>query len=217
VRLVQQASSLVDLDMDVGGGPQGRDGVHQRILDAGRSCYAERHSVETELGTVTPRADVTIDDVLQRFPGTVDLYVAVLHHVQTILCQHLQEAAAREDGLAEAVGAMLDEIVRLDGVDPTLTRFLTSAAVECSRDGALRDATGVPWLGQEQLCQELVRTAVAVGEVHADDGETLVSVVCAMLVGLMANVHAGPDGQARAAEGLKKLLRGTLVKSPPPS
>jgi AcrR family transcriptional regulator len=183
-------------------------------LDAARGCYAESNYADTGPGAVASRAGVTIDAVLEHFSGRVDLHVAVLRHVESLFCQRLLAIAAREEGLVAGVGAMLDEIVRLGAVDPTLTRFLTTAPAEVPRHRGLREAVGHPWVRQEEMCRELVGAAVAAGEVDAGDFETMVGMISAMTVGLMATVN--PEAQARAAEGLKQLLRGTLVKPLPP-
>jgi AcrR family transcriptional regulator len=214
VRLVEQAASRFDLAVEGGGVPPGFDGVRRRILDAARTCYVESDYASTGLGAVASRAGLTIDAVLEHFGGTADLYVAVLRHVESVFCQRLAAAAAKTERLVAAVGAMLDEIVWLGAVDPTLAQFLTTATVELSRHPGLREAVGHPWVGQEEICSELVGLAVAAGEVDADDVETMVDTIIAVTVGLMATVNVVPEAQARAAEGLKQLLRGTLLGPP---
>jgi AcrR family transcriptional regulator len=193
VNLAEQAASRFELEVESSGAPHGCDDIRQRILDAARTCYAESDYADTGLGAVASCAGFTVDTVLEHFGGTVDLYVGVLRHVETVFCQHLRVIAAREEGFVAAVGAMLDEIVRLGAVDPTLIRFLTTAAVEVSRHRGRRGAVGQPWFGQEKVYRELVAAAVAACEVDAEDRELMVGIIIATTVGLMATVN--PEAQ----------------------
>jgi hypothetical protein len=107
---------------------------------------------------------------------------------------------------------MLDEVVRLSAIDPTVPRFLATAAVDQSRQPELREH-GHLWMRVDELCRDLVGRAAAAGELDTGEDEVLVGMISTMCLGLMTTGSFGDQTQARAAEGLKRLLRGTLIRA----
>lgn len=191
--------------------PLGSESTQQRILTAARACYAETEYAETGLEAVAVLAGLGTEAILEHFSGRRDLFLAAVDQGETTFCERLRAVAAGEDGHAARVAAMLDEIVRLNAVDPTLIRFLQAVAADVSRCGELREAIGDPRARREALFRELVEVAIAAGELAASDLDTVVNMINAMTAGLIVTGSLMPEAQARAAEGLKRLLSGTLL------
>jgi hypothetical protein len=117
--------------------------------------------------------------------------------LQSLFCERLRAVAATKQGFVACVGEMLDEIVRMRTTDPALVRFLGTASFDL-----------------QALCRELVESAIVAGELEAGDLEPMVGVVSAMTVGLSTAPNLVPEADARAAEGFKRLLLGTLFTPP---
>ena len=116
-----------------------------------------------------------------------------------------------EVGLGPRIAAMLDDIVRLNGVEPTVAWFPQTAVIDvvprrCTPTGARRS----PATARGEV-EELLEDAIAAGELAAADQETVAITIRAMTEGLLLMGSFLPETQIRALEGLKRLLSGTLL------
>ena len=125
-------------------------------------------------------------------PTQTDHALVVPVQEEAALCTLLREAASQEEGIFDRVEALLDEIVRLSLIDPLLVQ--------------------APAARLEEMCREMAVEAVVAGQVGSADLEPTVAVLSAMTVGLVATAGIATVGQALAAEGFKRLLRGTLLR-----
>jgi AcrR family transcriptional regulator len=198
------------------GRPAESDGLtRERILIAARVCFAESGYAAASTHMVAARVGLTTGALYHHFASKRDLYLAVVDEVEEIMLTRFQAVAAPHAGFADKFGALLDEIVRLTGEEPTLTGFLQSVTADLGRHAEL-DGSLAPALEKRgQLLAELVDTGIARGELAEADRDVVLDTVTSMLIGLLAlNVNDQIPGLLdRAVDGYKRLVDGSLVKT----
>lgn len=229
-RNIPLATSLgLDPGADVGGSggarrrrrgrPSESDGLtEQRILDAARVCFAESGYAATSTHAVAARVGLTTGALYHYFNAKRHLYLAVFRQVEDLVHQRFRAVAERQTTFLSMVGAVFDEVIRLNRSDPTLARFMAAVTADFARHAELREAGDPRWLRWEEFLEELVDVGVANGELAVGDRRVVVETINTMMVGLVGVRDLLPGAQARAVEGFKRLLCGMLiVKAPEPS
>lgn len=153
-------------------------------------------------------------DVVREYLSGADLYEAVVRLSESALCDHLRAAAGQKLGLEAKIEGVLEGILWLRGIEPNLLHFLGMAAVEPSRHPGLRHVTGGSWACLDALYRELFGAGVVEGVLDADDVDVMVATITAMTIGLITTGNFAPSAEARAAEGLRRLVHATLVRPP---
>ena len=200
------------------GRPPESDGLtEQRILEAARICFAESGYAGTSTHAVAARANLTTGALYHYFDAKRDLYVAVFHQVEEFVYERLRAVVAGQPTLAASVGAMFDEVVRLNKADATLARFMQTVTADVSRHADLREAFQIAWPRRDEFFRDLVDIGVANGELAARDRRMVIDTITSMMVGLIGVSDLVPGAQARSVEGFKRLINGMLLRNAPSS
>lgn len=225
---VAQAGDESDLVIEVDGQPAPRarrrgrppesDGLtEQRILEAARICFADSGYSGTSTHAVAARAGLTTGALYHYFASKRDLYTAVFRHVEHVVTDRLREAATAEETFRGSIGAIFDEVVRINRADSTMARFMQSVASDVSRHADLQEVFASSWPRRDQFFKELVDLGVATGELEARDRRMIAETITTMMVGLVGVSDLVPGAQARAVEGYKRLINGMLLQKGPSS
>lgn len=195
------------------GRPPESDGLtEQRILEAARVCFAESGYAGTSTHAVAARAGLTTGALYHYFGAKRDLYVAVFRQVEESVYSRLRAAAESKPTFREKVGAIFDEVVRVNRSDPTLARFMQSVMADVSRHVDLQELFQNTWPRRDEFFRELVDLGAANGELAARDRRMIVETITTMMVGLVGISDLVPGAQARAVEGYKRLISGMLLQ-----
>lgn len=127
-----------------------------------------------------------------------------------LVCERFRAVAAGTECLAAGIGAMLDEVVRLNEIDPAIARSLGAAALDTARGLGSADAFAGAWAQTEAIIRGLVERAAEAGEFEGHDVEMAVDTVRALLVGILLIADWTGGANVQAVEGVKQLLGGTL-------
>ena len=195
------------------GRPPESDGLtEERILEAARACFAESGYAGTSTHAVAARAGLTTGALYHYFGAKRDLYVAVFRQVEEAVVTRLRAAAAAKATFREKMGAILDEIVRLNRADSTMARFMQSVMADVSRHADLLELFKNTWPRRDEFLLEIVDLGVATGELAARDRRMIVETITTMMVGIVGVSDLVPGAQARAVEGYKRLMDGLLLQ-----
>lgn len=123
--------------------------------------------------------------------GTAHPPGAVSGHEEAAFGARLLQVPSMQAGFITRMDLILDEVVRRSANDPM----------------SLRDS----WPRLEAIGRELVETAIAAGQLASRDLEPMVGAISAMIGGLVVTADLIPDALVGAAEGFKRMLRGTLL------
>ncbi len=182
-----------------------------RILDEARRCFADLGYDSTTNKVLAERANITTGAIYHYFESKLDMYVEVHNDVQQRVYDRLRTAVSGTTTFQESLEAVLDAVLELHVEDPSLARFLVSARGDSPRSEEMMAAIR-PHAGTRQaFFGELVDIGVGTGEILATDRATVLDVITAMVMGLVAAGAADAKAHRRAITGFKRLFGGELV------
>ena len=195
------------------GRPADSDGLtRDRILAAARACFAEAGYSAASTHMVAARVGLTTGALYHHFASKRDLFLAVLDEVEILVDERFQAAAAGETTLCGKLEAVINETAKLTAEDPTVAGFALSVTSDVARHPDLSQAFAEAWSRRDTFFGEIVDAGIAAGEVAPGDRRMVLETITTMVTGLLV-VSAGiPSAQARAVEGMKRLLAGTLLQ-----
>ena len=196
------------------GRPVDSDGLtRERILAAARECFAEAGYAAASTHMVASRVGLTTGALYHHFGSKRELYLAVFAEVEQLVEERFRSAAKPHTTFVAKVEAILDETVRLNTTDPAVAGFALSVTGDVARHPDLREAFTAAWARRDFFFAEVVDAGVSTGEVTAADRTVVLDTVTTLVTGLLVISKGIPVAQARAVEGAKRLLAGTLIVS----
>jgi len=195
------------------GRPADSDGLtRERIVAAARACFAESGYTAASTHMVAARVGLTTGALYHHFASKRDLFLAVLEEVEEQFDASFRAVTAAEPTLFGKVEAILSETVRLTTDDPTMAGFALSVTIDVARHPDLREAFTSAWPRRDTFLGHVVDGAVASGEVAAADRKVVLDTLTTLITGLLVVGNGLPKAQARAVEGMKRLLAGKFPR-----
>jgi AcrR family transcriptional regulator len=188
--------------------------TRRRILDVARQSFAELGYGVTTNKYIATKAGITTGALYHYFDSKLDLYLAVLEHVDDVAFARLRAALAAHTTFVDQLRAVLDESHRINLEDPSIARFLGAARVDVGRHDELATALRGRHNHARALLQLMVDRGVATGEIDAARGEDAAALLRTMFAGLVDAASSRPVEQRRAMDGLLALVAGGLVRRP---
>lgn len=183
-----------------------------RILEVARVCFARYGFDRTTNRQLAEAAALTTGAIYHYFGSKRELYVEAHDQVQDIVYERFEQAAeAAEPTFAARITAVLDEALALQREDPSLATFLAAVRTDISRHDELRDEPRLRPKRRLSFFGELIAMGVDNGEILRQDGQVVSDVVAATMMGLVSASVGDPEAHARAVEGMKRLVDGSLI------
>jgi AcrR family transcriptional regulator len=196
------------------GRPVDSDGLtRERILFAARECFAEAGYAAASTHMVASRVGLTTGALYHHFGSKRELYLAVFAEVEQLVDERFRSVAKSHTTFTAKVEAILDETVRLNVTDPAVAGFALSVTGDVARHPDLREAFTSAWARRDFFFGEVVDAGIDSGELAAADRNVVLDTVTTLVTGLLVISNGIPAAQARAVEGAKRLLAGTLIVS----
>jgi AcrR family transcriptional regulator len=196
------------------GRPVDSDGLtRERILVAARECFAEAGYTAASTHMVASRVGLTTGALYHHFGSKRELYLAVFTEVEQLVDERFRAVATPHATFVAKVEAILDETGRLSTTDPAVAGFALSVTGDVARHPDLREAFTSAWARRDFFFGEVVDAGIATGELAAADRTVVLDTVTTLVTGLLVISNGIPVAQARAVEGAKRLLAGTLIVS----
>jgi AcrR family transcriptional regulator len=196
------------------GRPVDSDGLtRERILFAARECFAEAGYAAASTHMVASRVGLTTGALYHHFGSKRELYLAVFAEVEQLVDERFRSVAKSRTTFAAKVEAILDETVRLNTTDPAVAGFALSVTGDVARHPDLREAFTSAWARRDFFFGEVVDAGIDSGELAAADRNVVLDTLTTLVTGLLVISNGIPAAQARAVEGAKRLLAGTLIVS----
>ncbi len=163
---------------------------------------------------VATKAAITTGALYHYFDSKLDIYLAVNEHVQRVVYQRFREAIEANGTFLAQFEAILQSAYDLNVEDPSLARFIGSARIDVARHDELREKMStLPGEGTAILGL-LVRNGLASGEIRPEDRRRVAALIRTLFVGLVDAVSDDSEEHAAAIEGIRELMRGTLLQAP---
>ncbi len=186
-----------------------------RILDAARICFATHGYEATTNRQLAETAELTTGAIYHYFESKLDLYVEAHRNVQRLVYERFERAIADvEPTFAAGLNAVLDEAKRLNQEDPSLASFLVTVRTDAGRHDELADEPTLAATTRGRFFGDLIDLGVRTGEIRAEDEPLISEVITAMMMGLITASSDDPETHARAIEGIKRLIAGSLIQPP---
>jgi len=196
------------------GRPADSDGLtRERILVAARECFAEAGYAAASTHMVASRVGLTTGALYHHFGSKRELYLAVFVEVEQMVDDRFRTVATSHSTFQAKVEAILDETVRLNTTDPAVAGFALSVTGDVARHPDLREAFTSAWARRDFFFGEVVDAGIVSGELAAADRNVVLDTMTTLITGLLVISNGIPAAQARAVEGAKRLLAGTLIVS----
>jgi AcrR family transcriptional regulator len=196
------------------GRPLDSDGLtRERILFAARECFAEAGYAAASTHMVAARVGLTTGALYHHFGSKRELYLAVFAEVEQLVEERFRTVATPHSTFLSKVEAILDETVALNTTDPAVAGFALSVTGDVARHPDLREAFTSAWARRDFFFGEVVDAGIVSGEVAAADRNVILDTLTTLITGLLVISNGIPVAQARAVEGAKRLLAGTLIVS----
>jgi len=192
------------------GRPMGADGdqTRRRIKAAAMKHVAEAGYANATMKAIAREAQLTSAAIYHYFPSKESLVVATLTSAQDEIVGRLQEAAGRATTLISRLTAILEEALACVEDYPAVTGFEASISFETGRHPDLSALRLRRREAEEQLYSQLVRDAVADGELLPDvDSQALVDVVLSISSGLTyLSATTTPEQHRSAVRAVEAML-----------
>jgi AcrR family transcriptional regulator len=163
--------------------------------------------------TVAAQAGLTTGALYHHFGSKRELYLAVFNEAEELFYGSMRAAAASQTSFVAKVEALFDEAVHMARTDPTMPAFALAFIGDLTRHPDLVTTVRSALVRRDFFLSEVVDFGIATGEVAAADRQVVLEMLLTIGIGVMAMGGAVPAVQARAVEGLKRLLAGTLTAS----
>jgi AcrR family transcriptional regulator len=198
------------------GRPPDSDSADTRtnILDSARRLFAARGYSAVTNRDLAAAAGITTGALYHYVESKLDLYAAVNDEVQECIYDRFQRAVDSSATFVGKLEAVLDAAHEMNLEDPSLARFVGVVWSDLRRDDEVRARLGAAAAGREQFFVRLVDVGVATGEIDPADRPLVVELVRAVLIGLTQVSSETPERMRQAVDGVKGLLRGTLLRPP---
>ncbi len=189
-----------------------------RILEAARVCFSRYGFDRTTNRQLAEAAALTTGAIYHYFGSKRELYVEAHDQVQAIVYERFEQAVeAAEPTFADRITAVLDEALALQREDPSLATFLAAVRTDISRHEELRDEPRLRPNRRLSFFGALIELGVDNGEIRLEDAEVVSDVVAATMMGLVSASGGEPGAHARAVEGMKRLVDGSLIQPAAPT
>lgn len=185
--------------------------TRQTIFDEARRLFAERGYGSVTNKDVASAAGITTGALYHYVESKLDLYVAVDDNVQAKIYQRFQHAEASADTFLGKLGAVLDAAHEMGAKDPTLAAFVGAVRTDMRRYDEVAERLEHHANQRETFFTNIVDVGVETGEIAPEDKPLVVEVVRNVLIGLTETTSYSPVQHRQAIEGIKSLLRGTLI------
>jgi AcrR family transcriptional regulator len=196
------------------GRPPATDSAETRtnILDCARRLFAERGYSAVTNKDLAAAAGITTGALYHYVESKLDLYAAVNDDLQARVFERFQRAIDSSPTFVGKLEAVLDAAREMNLEDPSLARFVGVVWSDMRRDDEVRERLGAAARDRERFFVRLVDVGVATGEVDPDDRPVVRELVRALLMGVTEASSETPEQMQRAVDGVKGLLRGTLLR-----
>ena len=196
------------------GRPPATDSADTRtnILDSARRLFAERGYSAVTNKDLAAAAGITTGALYHYVESKLDLYAAVNDELQDRIYARFQQAVDSSPTFVGKLEAVLDAAHDMNLEDPSLARFVGVVWSDLRRHDEVRDRLGPAAAGRERFFVRLVDVGVETGEIDSADRPVVAELVRALLIGLTEGSSESPEKLRRAVDGVKRLLRGTLLQ-----
>ncbi|MBA2279956.1 MAG: TetR/AcrR family transcriptional regulator [Acidimicrobiia bacterium] len=191
------------------------DETRLRILDAARSCFAAHGYAATTNRMIADRAELTAAAVYHHFGKKPDLMIAVHRATEELYRTRILTAVEAADDFVDKLVALVDVIHDTISNDPEQALFYSVARDEARRHPELKEIEEDRTF--PQLFAEIVDMGVQAGVLGSDDVLLARGAVATVATGLaMLARDTTVEAHAIASEGAKRLLLGSLLRTPVP-
>jgi AcrR family transcriptional regulator len=194
------------------GRPPGRtsDTTRSNVLRAARVCFARSGFAVTTNRDIADLAGVTPAALYQYFDSKVALYAAVAHEAAATVASHMRSQTVNQDSAVASLSAIVRSLIALHERDRSLAAFLSALPGELRRHPELAQSF-VPGRDAElsTVMGEIVKRAVALGELEERDARRAAEMFIACMMGLSQYAVFVRDG-AQPATAFADLLEGRL-------
>ncbi len=188
--------------------------TRQRILDVARSSFAETGFLATTNGFIASKAGITTGALYHYFDSKVDLFNAAYNEAERLIYERFSQALASETTFSARIKAVFETAHELNKQDPSLAKFIGAARVDLSRIDELREVTGTPGMYGSGFFNDLIKEAVASGEIRADRQHMIAAFLRTVVVGLTDAVSDDIQSHRLAIDAVGAVLDGVLFDSP---
>jgi AcrR family transcriptional regulator len=185
--------------------------TRQAIFDAARKLFAERGYGAVTNKDVASAAGITTGALYHYVESKLDLYVAVDDDLQGRIYGRFQDAVESSHTFLGKLSAVLDAAHEMGMQDPTMASFVGAVRTDMRRHPEVAERLAYHVREREAFFLNIVDVGVATGEIASVDRPLVVEFVRNLLIGLTETTSKSPLQHRQAIEGIKKLLRGTLI------
>ncbi|CAN5426981.1 hypothetical protein BH23ACT3_BH23ACT3_07430 [soil metagenome] len=186
--------------------------TRSRILDVARHTFADLGYDATTNRALAVAAGITTGALYHYFESKFDIYIAVHEDVQALVYERFQDAISTSETFIGRIEAVLDEAHAINGVDPSLARFLGTVRVDVRRHPDIAAVLRPDVKRRGKFYDDIVDLGVHTGEIDPSDSERTKALIRTMLIGLTDAVSDNTRSHLQAIEGLKALLEGKLIR-----
>ena len=185
--------------------------TRQTIFDAARRLFAERGYGAVTNKEVASAAGITTGALYHYVESKLDLYVEVHRDMQRTIYQQFQDAVNSADTFLGKLMAVLDAAYDIGERDPTMAGFIGAVRADTRRHADIAARLERHAVAREQFFFDIVDIGVVTGEIEPENRPLAVEFVRTLLVGLTESTLEAPSRNRDAIDGVKALLRGTLI------
>jgi AcrR family transcriptional regulator len=190
------------------------DQTRTRILDTARKCFATHGYEATTNRELAESAELTTGAIYHYFGSKLELYLEVHRRVQLHVYDRFEKAITEvEPTFVANIDAVLDEARALNQEDPSLAQFLVAVRTDAGRHPELAQHPSLEHDRRGHFFGSLIELGVRTGELRPEDAELTSAVITAVLMGLQTASSDNPETHARAIEGIKRLVAGSLIQT----
>jgi AcrR family transcriptional regulator len=189
------------------------DDTRRRILQAARELFATYGYAATSNRMIAERTGLTSAAVYHHFGRKSDLMRAIYKHTETESYSRVLSAVDSEQGLVAKAQTLLEVVYEYVTEDRTRATFMFVAREESRRHEELAHFTMDEDFGA--LFNDMVNQAIRDGELVADDAKLVIGALTTIATGLARfGVEESHDAYRSATDGVKRIIAGTLLKTP---
>ena len=199
------------------GRPPATDSADTRtnIIDSARRLFAARGYSAVTNKDLAAAAGITPAALYHYMESKLELYAAVNEDLQARIYERFQSAVDSSDTFVGKLEAVLDAAQQMNSEDPSFARFVGVVWSDLRRNDEVRRRIGAAAMDRERFFVRLVDVGIETGEIRPDQRPVVAELVRMLLIGLTEASAESPEQLARAVDGVKGLLRGTLLRPAP--
>jgi AcrR family transcriptional regulator len=189
------------------------DDTRRRILQEARELFASYGYAATSNRMIAERTGLTSAAIYHHFGRKCDLMCAIYRDTETESYSRILSAIDSQEELVATAETLLEVVYQYVTEDRTRATFQFVAWEESRRHEELAQLTMDEDF--DALFNDMVNQAIRDHELLADDAKLVIAALKAIATGLARlGVEETPDAYRMAADGVKRITAGTLLKTP---